>query len=118
MRGFHSPLPYFISWLLSIFLLLPSCVNQHEDKKPVTVNASSFPLAGMTIDELQEKLNHGEYTSMQITQMYLDRIQQLDISGPALHAVIEINPEALEIASGLDEEETGDISGDHCMVSL
>ena len=43
-------------------------------------------------------------TAATVTQALLDRIAALDDAGPALHAVIEINPEALTIAKQLDTE--------------
>jgi amidase len=58
----------------------------------------------MTILELQEKMSANAYTARAITEMYLDRIQQIDQQGPALNAVIELNPDALEIADALDAE--------------
>jgi amidase len=36
--------------------------------------------------------------------MYLERIEKLDVQGPALNAVIELNPDALAIADALDAE--------------
>jgi amidase len=63
----------------------------------------------MTIAEHQEKMQSGEVTARAITEMYLERIEELDRQGPALNAVIELNPDALEIADALDaeREETG-----------
>ena len=46
----------------------------------------------------------GEYTSHQLVELYLDRIIHIDQQGPGLHAVIEVNPDALAIADQLDEE--------------
>jgi amidase len=54
-----------------------------------------------TITELQEAMNAGSLTARQLTELYLERIAQLD---PTLHAIIEINPEALQIADELDRE--------------
>lgn len=58
----------------------------------------------LSILELQAKMERGELTARQLVQQYLQRIQQIDQHGPALHAVIEINPEALQIAERLDQE--------------
>lgn len=58
----------------------------------------------MTIIELQEKMNSGRNTARDITQMYLDRIETLDKQGPALNAILELNPDALAIAESLDAE--------------
>ncbi len=46
----------------------------------------------------------GDLTSHQITQWYLERIERTDRSGPTLRSLIEINPEALQIADELDRE--------------
>lgn len=64
----------------------------------------NFPLNEVTIDELQQKMKNGTYTSRQITQLYLDRIEAIDKKGPALNSVIEINPDALAIADQMDKE--------------
>jgi amidase len=65
---------------------------------------SSFPLEEATAAQLQEWMSAGRYTSRQLVEMYLKRIDDIDRSGPALHAVIEINPDALSIADSLDAE--------------
>ena len=57
-----------------------------------------------TIAELQQQMNSGVSTAREISETYLERIEQLDKQGPALNAVIELNPDALEIAGQLDEE--------------
>ncbi len=63
-------------------------------------------LEEITIDELQENMKKGEYTSQDITSVYLKRIADIDRSGsgPGLNSVIELNPDAMSIAEKLDEE--------------
>ena len=61
-----------------------------------------FELEEMTIEELQEGLRSGRFTSHSLTQAYLDRIDAIDKRGPAINSVIEINPDALEIARQMD----------------
>jgi amidase len=56
------------------------------------------------IDTLQALMSSGELSAVELVQFYLDRIERLDRNGPKLNSVIEINPEALEIAAGLDAE--------------
>jgi len=56
------------------------------------------------IDSLQELMQKGELSSRQLTQYYLDRIEAIDRNGPALNSIIEINPQAIEIAAALDAE--------------
>lgn len=64
----------------------------------------AFDLEEKTIADLQQMMTSGKRTSRQITQEYLSRIDRLNKNGPALHAVIETNPDALSIASALDAE--------------
>src|SRR5213596_1624184 len=64
----------------------------------------SFPLEEATAAQLQEWMTAGRYTSRQITEMYLHRIDEIDRGGPSLHSVSEINPDALSIADALDAE--------------
>jgi amidase len=63
-----------------------------------------FALEENTLADLQSAMASGRMTARSITQMYLDRIQALDRTGPTLRAVLEINPDALSIADSLDRE--------------
>jgi amidase len=65
---------------------------------------TDFALNEATIDVLQQKMQQGVYTSRSITELYLKRIEQIDKAGPGLHAVIEVNPDALAIADQMDQE--------------
>jgi amidase len=49
-------------------------------------------------------LPDGRLSARTLTSAYLARIAALDRRGPALRAVIEVNPQALAIAEALDEE--------------
>lgn len=57
-----------------------------------------------TIAELNEKMESGELTARQVADLYLQRIEAVDKEGPYINSVIELNPDALEIAEGLDKE--------------
>ena len=57
-----------------------------------------------TIHDLQAAMASGQLTSQRLTEMYSERIAKLDQSGPMLRSVIEVNPDALDIARQLDEE--------------
>jgi amidase len=73
---------------------------------------ADFPLLETTIDQLQLKMGSGEYSSVSITRLYLKRIEAVDKKGPALNAVIEINPDALTIAAAMDaERKAGKVRG-------
>jgi amidase len=63
-----------------------------------------FRFEEATIAELQAAMAAGSLTSQQLTRAYLRRIRQLDLSGIQLNSVIEVNPDALEIAAELDRE--------------
>ena len=64
----------------------------------------AFELDELTIADIQQGLQSGKYTSRQLVEKYSERINDLDRKGPALHAVIEINPDAEQIAVALDRE--------------
>jgi amidase len=49
-------------------------------------------------------MESGELTSRALVEWYLGRIDSIDRSGPAINAVLEANPDALDIAAGLDRE--------------
>jgi amidase len=66
--------------------------------------AADFALNEVTIDILQQKMQQGVFTARSIAELYLNRIGQVDKKGPALHAVIEVNPDALSIADEMDKE--------------
>jgi amidase len=64
----------------------------------------SFPFEEATIAELQAAMEAGRLSSRRLTQAYLRRIRQIDLSGIKLNSVIEVNPDAVEIARKLDAE--------------
>jgi amidase len=59
-------------------------------------------IAYASIEQLQQRMDTGTLDSRQLTQVLLDRIQRIDRTGPTLRAVIETNPDALELAGALD----------------
>jgi amidase len=63
-----------------------------------------FALDEATVADLQSAMASGRMTARSITRQYIDRIQTLDRTGPALRAVLEVNPDALSIADTLDRE--------------
>jgi amidase len=56
-----------------------------------------------TIAQLQAEMASGKLTSEQLTQYYIDRIQALDQRREGVNAVIELNPDALEMAEYADK---------------
>jgi amidase len=63
-----------------------------------------FELDETTIGDLQKAFESGQYSSRSVTEKYLARIHEIDKAGPMLNSIIELNPEALQIADALDQE--------------
>jgi len=63
---------------------------------------TSFRLLEATITDIHEAYRSGQLTARGLVQMYLDRIEAYDKKGPAINAIITINPKALEQADRLD----------------
>jgi amidase len=73
---------------------------------------SPFELEEISITELHAGMVSGRWTSREITEMYLGRIEEIDGRGPTLRSVIETNPDALEVAAERDRErEAGRVRG-------
>lgn len=69
-----------------------------------TVANEPFPVFEASLTELQQALTQGELSSQILVQRYLDRIAAYDQQGPALNAILRINPAAVERAKLLDAE--------------
>jgi amidase len=76
----------------------------YEQAPESNVIPREFELDELTIDDLQQAMQSGKYSSRNLTEKYLARIQEIDKAGPRINSVIEVNPEALEIAETLDRE--------------
>jgi len=57
-----------------------------------------------SLNDLSAVMADGDLTSESITQSYLERIEQFDSAGPQVHAVLELNPDVLEVAAARDHE--------------
>jgi amidase len=66
--------------------------------------APSPELEEATLAQLQQGLASSRWTSAQLVEKYLARIDQIDKHGPRINAVIELNPDAASIAAALDSE--------------
>ena len=79
--------------LLALIAVFSSCQNNETD--------GSIDLSELTIKEIHEAYQKGNYNSQQLVQAYLDRIEQYD---GRINAISFTNPKALSIARALDEE--------------
>jgi amidase len=61
-------------------------------------------LANASVRDLALHLQRRTLSAVELTQSCLARIARLDRAGPALHAMIELNPDALTIARERDAE--------------
>lgn len=66
--------------------------------------SSKFELEEATVADLQSGMASGKYTARRIVEQYLARIEAVDKGTAGLNSVIELNPEALDIADALDGE--------------
>ena len=64
----------------------------------------AIELENATIAELNQAFTAGTLTSETLTELCLARINAYDRRGPALHAMITVDPKALETARALDAE--------------
>jgi amidase len=82
---------------MSVAPLLAACAT-------VRIPGAGINLEEAGVAELQAAMSAGRLDAETLVQMYLARIQAIDRGGPTLRSVQEINPDAIAIARGLDEE--------------
>ncbi|RDX52374.1 amidase signature enzyme [Lentinus brumalis] len=71
----------------------------------MAASAVTFPdLYEASISELQQGLEKGHFTSVDLVKAYFSRIEEVNLQGPTLRAVLETNPSALAQAAELDVE--------------
>jgi amidase len=73
--------------------------------------AVAFNPSGATISQLREALDGQRISYEQLVRYYWQRIARLDQTGPAIHALISLNPEALAQARQLDRIKAGTLHG-------
>src|SRR5205807_1403938 len=78
--------------------------NESRASVEIATPPPAFELDEATVDELQRGMSSGKYTADSLTAKYLNRILSIDKGGPTINSVIELNPDALHIASELDKE--------------
>jgi amidase len=86
-------------------LVVPALTGARAIAGPAPASkVPSFELDEITINDLAEGMASGKYSAHSIAEKYLARITAIDKQGPAINAVIELNPDALMIADSLDKE--------------
>ncbi|MGE8067818.1 amidase family protein [Pseudomonas sp. NPDC089569] len=61
----------------------------------------------LSVDQINQRMDQGQLSSVALVRHLLQRIERLDKQGPAINAIIELNPDALDIARSLDQERHG-----------
>jgi amidase len=90
----------------------PALVRAASEAAPVAPAVKAFELEEITIAELQTALQAGKWTARELVRKYLARIDEVDKHGPAVNSVIELNPDAEQIADALDRErKSGHVRG-------
>ena len=89
---------------LAAAFTMPLVAQGHGSVAGAGMPVAPFRLMEATITETQAALNSGTITSEQLVNMYLERIEAYDKQGPALNAVIRLNPNAVSEAQALDAE--------------
>lgn len=64
---------------------------------------SASSVNGLTIDQIHYGISKGAFSCVQLIEAYTDRIEAYDQQGPALNAIINMNPNAQAQAAALDE---------------
>ena len=85
-------------------LSVNACQNSDPEKSILDEAYDTFPLHEISISELGKKYENGTYSIEAVVRLYLDRIEAIDKNGPTLNSVIELNPDAVEIAKSQDED--------------
>ena len=70
-------------------------------RQSASASHTDFDFVEKSISELQDAMTAGQLTSQDLTHGYIRRVQDLN---PLIHSVIELNPNAIAIATQLDAE--------------
>ncbi len=87
---------------LAAFLLSAPASIEGQERTGGTAPVAD--VSERTILDLQADMTAGRLTARQIAAAHLARIEAYDADGPALNAMIALNPRALDEARALDEE--------------
>ncbi len=104
----NSPVAYAV--ILVVLMISFSCSRHRQNVQ--TESPDLFKFMETDISQIQQGYKNKSFTIKELVQAYLARIETLDKKGPALHSVIQINPEAIKIAEQLDiEMQEGKVRG-------
>ena len=87
---------------LKITLILSFFVLHSCQKKAETEGLNDFIYLESTIEGLINGYKNGDIKAVDVIKKYIDRIKKIDMDGPNLRSIIQINPDAVKIATELD----------------
>ena len=90
----------------------------HASPSGQTPPAGPFALEEATVAGIHAAFASGQLTCVQLVRGYLDRIEKYDDKGPALNAIISINPKALEVAAEMDRVPRAARRPLHCIPAI
>ncbi|HEX2665919.1 MAG TPA: amidase family protein [Candidatus Acidoferrum sp.] len=96
----------FMILFVAAALVLPIAAKRSQQD-----HADAFQLVEATIQDIQDAFDSHLLAPSQIVSMYLARIEAYDKAGPHLNSYMVVNPEALEAAHELEEND--DQQGQH-----
>jgi amidase len=82
--------------------VLSNAKENLESESIASLAIQSFEFEEITAAQLQEGMKAGRFSARSVAEKYLSRIKAIDKK--TVNAIIEINPDALEIAESLDKE--------------
>jgi Asp-tRNA(Asn)/Glu-tRNA(Gln) amidotransferase A subunit family amidase len=105
-RATRARFQNFLFATLTLMALSGSLVWRGVSAQPAQAQPQRVPFRFMesSILETHDALEAGTITSEQLVQMYLARIDAYDKKGPAINAMIRMNPNALAEARALDAD--------------
>ena len=80
----------------------------------------SFAIEETTNTQIHAAIKAGQLTCRELVQQYLRRIEAFDKNGPAINAIVVVNPDALSQADALDARYTrsGPVGPLHCVPTI
>jgi amidase len=101
--------------MIAVGMLAATCSRESPAPAPAaapTPRSTSIDVVELSAVTARDRMSAGALTARELTEAYLERIKAIDDAGPALNAIIELNPNALADAQTLDaERKSGKLRG-------
>ncbi len=89
-----------------------ACASENSGTAERAAEVKAFELDELTVAELQAGMKNGKWSARSLVEKYLSRIEDIDKRGPAVNSIIELNPDAQQIAEAIDKErKAGSVRG-------